>query len=140
MIFGRSSIDTIDIFAKVSILYRYLFSSILRPTNFSEKCHSHKAVRTWFSCDSRAVCDCDIIIRGLIAVWDFKPHLKFANRICFEHLPLCSEDFSIFCKCQTALLPCCVGTNQRLQLQVRHSNHLPTATSTVLESPVWTTL
>ncbi len=69
----------------------------------------------WFKRDLRAVCDRDITIHGLIAVWDFKPHLKFeriaSSSSIFEHFWSCSEDFSIFRDCRTTLLPCRVWTN-----------------------------
>ncbi len=40
-----------------------------------------------FDHNSKVVCDCDVTIRSLIAVQDFKPRLKFlANGRCCGHL------------------------------------------------------
>ncbi len=68
------------------------------------KPHSREVVQMWFELDSRAVCDCDVTIHGLIAVRDFKPHLKFKRIVFPSSVFVCGRRIFLFFV--TAKLPC----------------------------------
>ncbi len=62
------SIDTIDTFAKVSILYRYLFSSILPITNTCEQ-NSLRTTHEWFANQTRIFVDGNLNLCYTVCKW-----------------------------------------------------------------------